>query len=184
MASSLISPVSVWSFTGAAFLINFFKCSTSASSAATLRWLCVPSYSASLATRAVCILEGLLLDFTASFLLGKYEVGTFGSLEHGWCGGVGSMMMDSPGRHRQWRTRGLFTDLPPQEGQKSIMTPPPLDENDGPKDRVWESEVSEATGHGGQRGLPMETGQSRQIRGRRRNMASQTLRAAGEMRPQ
>ncbi|XP_075722978.1 uncharacterized protein LOC142765608 isoform X2 [Rhipicephalus microplus] len=78
---------------------------------------------------------------------------------------------------------GLFTDLPPQEGQKSIIPPPPPDENDGPEDRVWESEVSEATGHGGQRGLPMKTGQSRQIRGRRRNMAGQTPRAAGKMRP-
>ncbi|KAL3197490.1 hypothetical protein MRX96_001553 [Rhipicephalus microplus] len=93
-------------------------------------------------------------------------------------------MMDLPGRHRQCRLRGFFADLPPQEGQKHAIPPPPPDENDGQENHVLESEASETTVHGGQRGLSMETGQNQQIRGRRHNIAGQTPRAAGEVRPQ
>ncbi|XP_075721651.1 uncharacterized protein LOC142764990 isoform X2 [Rhipicephalus microplus] len=76
---------------------------------------------------------------------------------------------------------GFFADLPPRKRHKYIIPPPPPDDSDGPEDRVWASETS---GHGSQRGLPMQTGQSPQIRGRRRNIAGQTPRAAGEVRPQ
>ncbi|KAH7956104.1 hypothetical protein HPB52_006021 [Rhipicephalus sanguineus] len=69
------------------------------------RSLGVPSSSACFARRAVCILEELLSNFPASLLLGEYEAPAFGSLECECCGGVGGMMMDSPGRHRRDRTR-------------------------------------------------------------------------------
>ncbi|KAL3197500.1 hypothetical protein MRX96_001563 [Rhipicephalus microplus] len=50
------------------------------------------------------------------------------------------------------------------------------DEIDGREDRVCKSEASETAGHGGQRGLPKETGQTRQIWGHRHNIAGQTPR--------
>ncbi|KAL3197499.1 hypothetical protein MRX96_001562 [Rhipicephalus microplus] len=51
-----------------------------------------------------------------------------------------------------------------------------LDETDGPEDRVCKCEASETAGHGGQRGLLKETGQTRQIWGHRHNIAGQTPR--------
>ncbi|KAL3206772.1 hypothetical protein MRX96_039930 [Rhipicephalus microplus] len=77
--------------------------------------------------------------------------------------------------------KGFFADLPLQKRHKYIIPPPPPDDSDGSEDRVWASETS---GHGSQRGLPMQTGQSPQIRGGRQNIAGQTPRAAGEVRPQ
>ncbi|KAH7989998.1 hypothetical protein HPB51_026501 [Rhipicephalus microplus] len=78
---------------------------------------------------------------------------------------------------------GFFADLPPQKGQKYAIPLPPPDKNDGQENHVLESEASETTVHGGQRGLSMETGRNQQIRGRRHNIAGQTPRAAGKMRP-
>ncbi|KAL1485836.1 hypothetical protein MTO96_031727 [Rhipicephalus appendiculatus] len=66
--------------------------------------------------------------------------------------------------------KGFFADIPPHERHKYVIPPPPPDERDGPEDRVWGSVASETTtGHGGQRSVPQETGEGRQIRGRRRN---------------
>ncbi|KAL3197489.1 hypothetical protein MRX96_001552 [Rhipicephalus microplus] len=77
--------------------------------------------------------------------------------------------------------KGFFADLPPRKRHKYIIPPPPPDDSHGPEDRVW---ASETTALGSQRSLPMQTGQSPQIRGRHRNIAGQTPRAAGEVRPQ
>ncbi|KAL3197510.1 hypothetical protein MRX96_001573 [Rhipicephalus microplus] len=63
-----------------------------------------------------------------------------------------------------------------RERHKYIIPLPLLDEIDGPEDRVCKCEASETAGRGGQRGLPKETGQTRQIWGRRHNIAGQTPR--------
>ncbi|KAH7975309.1 hypothetical protein HPB52_000570 [Rhipicephalus sanguineus] len=78
------------------------------------------------------------------------------------------------------RVKGFFADLPPAQRHMYVIPPPPPDENDGSEDRVWGSVESETTtAHGGQRTEPQETGESRQIRGRRHNIDSQTPGAAG-----
>ncbi|KAL1477199.1 hypothetical protein MTO96_035930 [Rhipicephalus appendiculatus] len=85
--------------------------------------------------------------------------------------------------------KGFFADIPPHERHKYVIPPPPPDVRDGRESRVWGSVASETTtSHGGQRSVPQETGEGRQIRGHRHNNDSQapgaTGMAAGEVRPQ
>ncbi|KAL3197505.1 hypothetical protein MRX96_001568 [Rhipicephalus microplus] len=59
---------------------------------------------------------------------------------------------------------------------KYIIPLPLLDEIDVQEDRVCKSEASETGGHRGHRGLPKNTGQTRQIWGRHPNIAGHTPR--------
>ncbi|KAL3197496.1 hypothetical protein MRX96_001559 [Rhipicephalus microplus] len=63
-----------------------------------------------------------------------------------------------------------------RERHNFIIPLPLLNEIDGPEDRVCKCEASKTAGHGGQRGLPKETGQTRQKWGHRHNIAGQTPR--------
>ncbi|KAL3197511.1 hypothetical protein MRX96_001574 [Rhipicephalus microplus] len=63
-----------------------------------------------------------------------------------------------------------------RERHKYIIPLPLPDEIDGWEDRVCKSNASETAGHGGQRGLPKETGQTRHRWGRHTNIAGQTPR--------
>ncbi|KAL3197513.1 hypothetical protein MRX96_001576 [Rhipicephalus microplus] len=63
-----------------------------------------------------------------------------------------------------------------RERYKYIIPLPLPDKIDGTEDRVCKIVASETAGHGGQRCLPKETEQTRQIWGHRHNIAGQTPR--------